>query len=124
MTLSTKLLGIAFAFMLVAAVLYVLFGQVTVRKLRKNPETREKLGLEFASGWDILNVAGALSRPQWLSERLRKSALSYTAADERPIYQHTNWFDRLLGRLFFYIWVGSVVSFLGVALLEYVGLID
>ncbi len=45
----------------IGCILFVIFGLVTVRKLRKNPETKHALGIEFASGWDILNVAGALS---------------------------------------------------------------
>ncbi len=110
--------------MLLAALLFVIFGQVTVRKLRKNPKTREKLGLELASGWDILNVAGALSRPHWLSVRLRNSRLSFTAADERPIYEHTNWFDRFIARLFFYMWVGSVAAFLCIGSIAHFGFIE
>ncbi|GGY63284.1 hypothetical protein GCM10007071_07320 [Marinobacter zhanjiangensis] len=110
--------------MFLAALLYVIFGQVTVRRLRKNPEVRDKLGMELASGWDILNVAGALSRPHWLSLRLRKSRLSFTAADERPIYAHTNWFDRFLGRLFFYTWIGSVIAFLFIGTIAHFGLIE
>jgi len=32
---------------LLSAVLYVVFGQVTVRKLRKNPNTKELLGMDY-----------------------------------------------------------------------------
>lgn len=117
-------MGIAAGLMMLAALLYVVFGQVTVRKLRKNPETRDKLGMELASGWDILNVAGALSRPLWLSARLRGSRLNFTAADERPIYAHTNRFDRLIARLFFYTWIGSVVAFLSIGIIASFGFID
>lgn len=124
MSISSQLLGVAAAFMFLGAVLFVLFGQLTVRRLRKKPEVREQLGIELASGWDILNVAGALSRPKWLSERLRRSRLSFTAADERPIYANTNRFDRFLGRLFFYSWMGSAAAFLIVITLTYFGLID
>lgn len=43
------------------------FGQMTVRKLRKNPKTKDILGLEVISGWDIINVAQAFSLPRrWL----------------------------------------------------------
>lgn len=119
-----NLLGIAVLFMFIAGLVYLVFGQVTVRKLRKNPETRDKLGLEFASGWDTLNVAGALSRPKWLSERLRKSTLSFTAADERPLYTHTNLFDRCLARLLTMLGVGSVVAFFGLSLLNAIGWLD
>ena len=124
MSPSDKLLGIAAAFIIFSALLYVVFGQVTVRKLRKKPEVKDKLGLQFVSGWDILNVAGALSRPKWLSERLRQSPLALTAADERPLYEHTNLLDRFLARLFFYTWTGSVVSFFIIALLAWLGVIE
>src|SRR5690554_3742113 len=107
MTFSS-LLGICVLFILIGWILFILFGQITVRKLRKNPETRDRLGLEFASGWDIFNVAGAMCRPLWLSERLRHSTLAFTAADERPIYENTNWFDRLLGRTMFTMMMGAV----------------
>ncbi|SET94001.1 hypothetical protein SAMN04487962_1532 [Marinobacter segnicrescens] len=123
MTFST-LLGICFLFILIGWVLFVLFGQITVRTLRKNPETRDKLGLDFASGWDIFNVAGAMCRPHWLSERLRRSTLSFTAADERPIYENTNWFDRLLGRTMFIMMMGAVAVMLVLILLNFIGLVD
>ena len=44
MSLFSQLLGIVAIFMLIACILYVLFGQLTVKKLRKNPETKEALG--------------------------------------------------------------------------------
>ncbi len=49
MSLST-LLGVAVAVAFVSAILFVIFWQVTVRKLRKSPETKQALGVEFASG--------------------------------------------------------------------------
>lgn len=123
MTFS-NLLGICFLFVLIGWVLFILFGQITVRRLRKNPVTRNRLGLELASGWDIFNVAGAMCRPQWLSNRLRHSTLSFTAADERPIYENTNWFDRLLGRTMFIMLMGAVSVMMVLILLNFAGLID
>ena len=34
---------------IISGVLYVVFGQMTVRKLRKNPKTKDILGLEVIS---------------------------------------------------------------------------
>ena len=52
---------------IISGILYVVFGQMTVRKLRKNPKTKDILGLEVISGWDIINVAQAFSLPRrWL----------------------------------------------------------
>jgi len=50
-----------------AMLFYIILGQITVRKLRKNPKTKNELGVEFVSGWDILNVAGALAMPRWIN---------------------------------------------------------
>ena len=86
-------------------ILFVLFGQITVRKLKKNPKTKDELGVEFASGWNILNVAGALSRPKWLNEKFSQSALSSLAANSEVLYKNTNIFDRILARVFWYSYV-------------------
>ncbi len=40
MSTFSKLLAFDFLFILLSCVLYVLFGQVTVRKLRKKPKTK------------------------------------------------------------------------------------
>ncbi len=72
MTLVQAILSVILAVVFISAVLFVIFGQVTVRKLRKNPETKYELGIEFTSGWDILNVAQALSLPAVLEKKIKK----------------------------------------------------
>jgi len=57
MSLLSKLLAFTTFLTFIAGFLFVLFGQITVRKLRKNPATKNELGVEFLSGWDIINVA-------------------------------------------------------------------
>lgn len=114
MSLEAQLLAIPAALAFIACILYVLFGQITVRKLRRNPETKEQLGVELANGWDILNVAAALSRPKWLSEKFRKSSLSFLAANSDVLYKNTTLFDRILARLF---WCSYVISGSGLILM-------
>jgi len=82
-------------------IIYVIFGQVSVRKLRKNPITKNSLGLEFVSGWDILNVAFALSCPVWMSEKLNKTPLSFLYADFTVIFPYTTRFDRVLAKIIY-----------------------
>jgi len=103
MSFST-LLAIPFVVGLIACILFVIFGQVTVRKLRKNPETKYELGIEFTSGWDILNVAQALSLPAVLEKRLKNRALH---ANTDLLYKHTTIFDRVLAQMFFWSWMSS-----------------
>jgi hypothetical protein len=84
--------------MMVSGLLFVIFGQVTVRKLRKHPATRSLLGVELLSGWDIVNAASALSRPDWLTRRLERGALRDLFADSRALKTHTSRLDRGLAR--------------------------
>ncbi|SDU06337.1 hypothetical protein [Halopseudomonas salegens] len=124
MSLTSKLALIAAIGMLFAMFLFVIFGQITVRRLRKKSEIKQLLGMELASGWDIINVAGALSRPKWFSEKLRKTPIYFMAADERPLYEHTNKFERCLARLFFWSWMSSVALILIIIALSEFGIID
>ncbi len=92
--------SIIFGTLFIVMVLYVAFGQITVRRLRKNPEVKEHLGISFVSGWDITNVASALCRPKWLDDRMKKNGWGFMGADIEVLYKHTTLFDRILGRLF------------------------
>ena len=114
MILFSQLLAITFCFMILAAILYVLFGQVTVRKLRKNPATNHALGLEFVSGWDIINVAQALALPKAITDKLRAGQLGALEADSNLLRQHTNAIDRALAAVFYWM---LMTSGLGGALL-------
>ncbi len=103
MSFST-LLAIPAAVAFIACILFVIFGQVTVRKLRKKPETKHALGLEFASGWDIFNVATALSVPKSLEKKFKNRAFHANAG---LLHKHTTMFDRVLAQMFFWSWVFS-----------------
>ena len=123
MSLITLFVGIIILMSLFVMILYVAFGQITVRRLRKNPETKNMLGIEFASGWDILNVAGALSRPKWLNERFKLSKLSSFNANAEILYKHTSLFDRVLARAFWYLYVMSGTFMLLVVALSFLGIV-
>jgi hypothetical protein len=115
MTLVQTILSAILAVTFVAAILFVIFGQVTVRKLRKNPETKQALGMEFASGWDILNVASALSLPKAVAQRIRRNSESMGLgfeADPDILYKHTTVFDRVLARILYTLFVFSGVGML------------
>ena len=67
--------------------------------LKKHPETRDKLCIEFVSGMDIVGVAQALSLPKSFALRSSKRPFSLLANAEL-LYKHTTKRDRFLGRLF------------------------
>jgi hypothetical protein len=97
----SQLLGVVAIFMFFACILYVTFGQITVRKLRKNPKTKDLLGVEFASGWDIINVAQALALPRSWSRVLENSPLSFMEANATALFENTTKFDQVLGFVFY-----------------------
>jgi len=99
-------------------IVYIIFGQVLVRKLRKNPITKNSLGLEFVSGWDILNVAFSLSYPVWMREVAKKSPLSFLEADYDAIYPYTTRFDRVLAKIIYCMTGAPVLFELGFLIFE------
>lgn len=121
MDIELTLFGIVFLFAFVACILFVIFGQVTVRKLRKNPATKNALGFEFVSGWDILNVAGALSTPRWMREKLSTSPLSAMWANHDVLYEHTKPFDRVLARVFWFFYMFSAGAMLALVIADALG---
>lgn len=110
MSTFSQLLAVVFFFMFIACLLFVIFGQATVRKLRKNPKTRDALGLEYVSGWDIINVAQALALPRSWINKLEESRLSFMYANTKILLENTNRFDRLLGAIFYWILMFSGLS--------------
>ena len=120
----TLLVGILIALSVVVGILYVIFGQVTVRKLRKNPETKNSLGIEFASGWDILNVAKALAMPKMITKKWKNSSQSAFYADIDLLYEHTTKFDRCLGTIFYWIYAFTGFSIIILVLLNTFGIFD
>ncbi len=71
----SSLLAFVFILMLLACIPNVIFGQVMVRNLRKNKKTKDSLGLEYVSGWDIVNVVQALAFPRSRSNKRKNSRL-------------------------------------------------
>lgn len=97
--------------------LLVVFGEVTVRRLRRDPATRGHLGYEFLPGWDIVNVAVALSWPRRLKRRLDRGVLGGFHANTELVLCHTSLLDRILARTFYWTVVFSVLCLLLFSLL-------
>ncbi|OMH39518.1 hypothetical protein [Motiliproteus sp. MSK22-1] len=116
MELVDYLWGIVLFALFLTCILFVTFGQITVRKLRKNTTTKESLGVEFASGWDILNVAEALALPKVITDRFEGSPISVMFASADVLRKNTNTFDKVLAALFFWLFVFTGVSLLVLSL--------
>ena len=124
MSLFSQLLAIVFVAMLLAALLFVIFGQITVRKLRKNTLTTNELGTELASGLDIINVAQALAVPLVFMRKLKNSPLSGLYADPDLLRQYTSTFDKVLAAAFYWLLLFSGLSGAFLLLLNALGVFD
>lgn len=122
--LESTIFALAMSGIFIAWVLFLIFGQVTVRKLRKNPAMKGKLGAEFASGYDIFNVASALSAPKWFRDKFSQSPLSFLAADYKALYENTSLFDRILGRVFWILFSVSTSAMILLMVLDIFGVFD
>lgn len=124
MVTEAGVFAVVMAGMFLSAIFYVAFGQITVRKRRKNPETKNELGMEFVSGWDIINVAQALAMPTFIIRKFKNTKLSFLYANADILIKHTNKFDRLLAFLFYWLLMSSGLFMAGWALLDVTGILN
>lgn len=119
MTLEIKLNAIVFGILFIDLFLFLIFAWTTIRKLKKNPETKDALGFEFINGLSIFSVAQALSWPRSITQKTEKKTHSYMLANANLIHQHTNTFDKILARTFYWSIIFVVISLLTLATMSY-----
>jgi branched-subunit amino acid permease len=108
-------------------ILFVFFGQKTMRRLRKNSNTKHSLGIEFVSGYDTVNVMTALIFPKLtnkLKNKLKKSPLSALNADAKLLEKHTTRFDRIVAIITVTLLSSSVMGIFVLMFLDKIGVFD
>ncbi len=108
--------------MIIDSILFVVFGQKAVRKLRKNPATRNMLGIKFIGGWDIVNVTIAFGFPRKLNRFLRRSAFAALNADADLLEQYLTRFDLILAKIHFSLWISWTLALFVLMLLDIIGI--
>lgn len=122
MTDRAVYVGILIVAAVLVSMLYIAFGQLTVKRLRKNPKTKDALGLEYVSGWDIINVAQALALPRNWSKKLEERSRYFMHAKASLLLENTNKFDRLLGSAFYWLLIITGLSSALLVLLNSIGI--
>lgn len=120
----TLLVGIMILLVLISMFLYLTFSWVTMRKLRKDPATKEALGVEFASGWDSFNVAQALALPAFITDKLKQSPISSLYANTDILNLHTSKTDKTVALVFYWFFMASNLFSISVLLLNTFGVFD
>jgi hypothetical protein len=124
MEVKLTLFGIILSSMMVGLILFVIFGQKTVRKLRKNPATKGALGIQFIHGWDIGNVMMALALPEKITRLRKGSSLAALTADSELLKKHTTPFDQILAKILCATMTSSVLSMFAFMLAESLGIFE
>lgn len=104
------LLALSCAVILVAWIIFLVFAQVSVRRLEKHPETKDALGMELVSGWRIFNIAEALVLPMSFFKRIEGGPLFFMYADAKVLRRHSRLIDRILAHLLFWPFVTGSFS--------------
>jgi len=112
-------LAIAVTMAVIAWVLLLILGLSTMRKLKKNPRTRDQLGINLIWGWQTINVAQAVTLPRSWMQKLRDRVDGSKFANHELLHIHTTMLDRLLLRLFFIIFSVSGVSIVLLTTFDY-----
>ncbi len=123
-TLESYLFSFGLLGTFLSMILYVLFGQLTVKKLRKDEVLKNSLGLELVGGWDIINVAQALAIPRSWSKKLENSPLSALYAKSECLRENTTRFDRVLAAMFYWLLTLSGISMIALVAMDSLGAFD
>lgn len=121
MTTEKTFFALILVGLIFSGILYVVFGQVTVRKLRKNPKTKGALGIALASGWDIINVAQVFASPKSWVKKVENSRFSFLYPNATALYENTTKFDRVLGFVFYWLLMLSGGAMILLVSLSYLG---
>lgn len=104
--------------------LFLFFSQITVRKLKNNPITRDELGFEYISGWIIINAAQALAMPNALIKKFNETPLASLFANSELLNRNTNKFDKILAIIFYWLFIFSGIFAAILVILNSIGIFD
>ncbi len=124
MSIIETLVGIMIVLSITMWILFLIFSQTTVRKLKNNPDTKDKLGIEFISGWNIFNIAQALALPKSWSNKLENSPLDLLHSDSELLFKNTNKWDRLLAITFWYFFIFTGAFGISIVIVSFLGIFD
>lgn len=95
-----------FTFLLLSSifswVLFIIFGRVTVSRLRKDPKSSSNLGFQLFSGQDVLNVAQAIALPRSLTRKMSSGSWGALRVDPDIVEELISPLERRLAKVMFW----------------------
>ncbi len=93
-------------------ILFFIINIKIVRKLRKNPVTKDELGFHLWWGWYALNISQALFfSKEWTNKR-RNCSHGYMFANYDLVHQYTTRFEKVICKIFVLLGMFLLISLL------------
>jgi len=80
-------------------ILFFIINIKTVRRLRKNPVTRDELGFHLFWGWYALNISLALFVSEKKMIKRKNHSDGYLFANQKLVQQYTTPFEKIICKL-------------------------
>ncbi len=91
---------VAFFTVISICVLFFIINIKIVRRLRKNPITKDAMGFHLFWGWYALNISEVLFfSKKWMTKRRNRSH-GYMFANYDLVHQYTTRFEKLICKIF------------------------
>ncbi len=113
--------SVIFSSMIVSWILFFIINIKTVRRLRKNPITKNELGFHLFWGWYALNISETLLFSKEWTIRRRNSSNGYMFANYDLVHQYTTPFEKVICKLCIILSLFSVLGLLTIEILSYFG---
>ncbi len=107
--------------LILTVIFFIIVNLKIVRKLKKNPTTKNELGLSLVWGWGALTVSQALFFSKKRMTEMRSRSHGYMFANYELVHQHTSKLDKILAGIFTFFYLLSAISLLISIVLDQVG---
>ncbi len=104
--------------MIMACMLFFFINLTTVRRLRKNPITKDELGFHLFWGWYALNISEALFVSKKRMTKRRSHSDGYLFANPDLVRQYTMPFEKVICKLLIILGLFSILGVLIFGLLD------
>ncbi|MCF6325448.1 MAG: hypothetical protein L3J89_14215 [Gammaproteobacteria bacterium] len=103
--------------LIMIVILFFIINIKTVRRLRKNPITRDELGFHLVWGWYAITISLVLFVPNERMAKRRSYSDGFLFANQDLVAQYTTPFEKVICKLM----ASLVLFFLAIALMLMIG---
>ncbi len=108
--------------LIMTCILFIVINLKTVRRLKKNPITKDAMGFHLIWGWYAPNISLALFVSKKQMTKRKECSHGFMFADPDLMRQYTTPFEKVICKLFVILGLLSVVNLFIIGILDQMGL--